>query len=483
MLLFPVAEWGADTLAQNRVNATEPSTVAGWTAFVNRLPYSAAAKAAIVRIQTGTTDWLQAKHGPMSIDDKLRLLTKITYKQYLTNYLAAPEEAIIQYQRTSHGLLGAGVQATSASDMWLLGQPGFAGLGLPNPEGLTFPGIGRTPQMGNMVGAEPSVLWPDGNTSLLRLLVSKLIPAAFPDVDGGRPNQENIVKARCDYTQLDRPGNVVRIRLNSLVINVEPGDKRGGPASVDYMPVGGDPRHATGFRACGTHVIMACWNRVTAHLVQDLPREQVKNLCYARKVPLIYGRAVLNNWQAWADAKISSVSPRGKSLFWDSTSLSAGASFGSAYGPTPNGPPTAPASLSFTVVPNDPLRTPQIAAYESGREQLLNMSFADLEGALIDVIDRSVNKAGGSFEPARDINAIMMNRWNYGYAHELTSVWDPSLYGPVAQQPHVKGRVPFRNVSIANSDSGAMAYTHSAISEAYRAVQDLPKPRRGRGWD
>ena len=135
MLLFPAADWGADTLAQNRVNATEPGTVAGWTAFVNRLPYSAAAKAAIVRIQTGTTDWLQAKHGPMTVDDKLRLLTKITYKQYLTNYLAAPEEAIVQYQRTSHGLLGAGVQATSASDMWLLGQPGFAGLGLPDPDG------------------------------------------------------------------------------------------------------------------------------------------------------------------------------------------------------------------------------------------------------------------------------------------------------------------------------------------------------------
>ena len=142
-----------------------------------------------MRIQTGTTDWLAAKHGPMSIDDKLRLLTKITYKQYLTNYVGAPEEAIVQYQRTSHGLLGAGVQATSASDMWLLGQPGFAGLGLPDPGGLTFPGIGRTPQMGNMVGAEPSVLWPDGNTSLLRLLVSKLIPAAFPDVDGGRPTR------------------------------------------------------------------------------------------------------------------------------------------------------------------------------------------------------------------------------------------------------------------------------------------------------
>jgi spermidine dehydrogenase len=282
-----------------------------------------------------------------------------------------------------------------------------------------------------------------------------------------------------DYPQLDRPGNTVRIRLNSLVFRVSPGDGRGEPASVDYLPVNGDPRRPAGFRACGTHVIMACWNRVTAHLVEGLPRQQVEHLCYARKVPLIYGRAALRNWQAFADAKIASVSPRGRSLFWDSTTLNAGASFGSAYGPTPNQPPSAPALLTFQVVPNDPTVTPQIAAYESGRVQLLNMSFADLEHALIDVIDRSVNKSGGDFEPERDIHSLMVNRWNYGYAHELSSVFDPSLYGPVANQPQVKGRVPFKNVAIANSDSGAMAYTHSAINEGYRAVQDLPGRRGG----
>ena len=43
-----------------------------------------------------------------------------------------------------------------------------------------------------------------------------------------------------------------------------------------------------------------------------------------------------------------------------------------------------------------------------------------------------------------------------------------------ANQPQVKGRAPFKNVSVANSDSAAFAYTHSAINEAYRAVQDLP---------
>ena len=59
-------------------------------------------------------------------------------------------------------------------------------------------------------------------------------------------------------------------------------------------------------------------------------------------------------------------------------------------------------------------------------------------------------------------------------AWKVTSVWDPSLYGPNADQPQVKGRVPFRNVSIANSDSAAFAYTHSAINEGFRAIQDLP---------
>ena len=38
----------------------------------------------------------------------------------------------------------------------------------------------------------------------------------------------------------------------------------------------------------------------------------------------------------------------------------------------------------------------------------------------------------------------------------------------------MRGRQPFRNIAIANSDSGAFAYTHSAINEGYRAVQDLP---------
>ena len=111
------------------------------------------------------------------------------------------------------------------------------------------------------------------------------------------------------------------------------------------------PRLAERVRA--THVVMACWNRVTARLVDGLPRHQIQALDYARKVPLVYCRVGLRNWQAFADAQISSVSPRGDSLFWDSTSLAAGSSFGTAYGPNPN-TPASRRMLTLTVHPERP---------------------------------------------------------------------------------------------------------------------------------
>ena len=65
---------------------------------------------------------------------------------------------------------------------------------------------------------------------------------------------------------------------------------------------------------------------------------------------------------------------------------------------------------------------------------------------MIDVLDRTVNKMGGDFDPERDIHDWKINRWNYGYAHELTSTFDPSAYGPVEQQPqYAKAGASSRN--------------------------------------
>jgi spermidine dehydrogenase len=479
-LLFPAEDWGGTDYVQR--TRFEPNTDAGWTAYLNRLPYSQPARDLIFKIQRNlTTDWIAERHPgeTLSAAQRLNLLTSITYKQWLMDYIGGPglppeaAQAILEYQRGSHGLLGAGAQATSAADNWLLGRPGFGGpLGLPDSEDVAengFPGIGRTPQMGNKAVQEPTVAWPDGNASLLRLLVGKLIPATFP---GGQPDQDTVVTAPIDYQALDRPGNTVRIRLNCLVYLVKPAEHKNDTAKVEYEVIGGATPGGA-FSVNAKHVIMACWNRVTARLVKNLPDQQVRDLCYARKVPLIYGRAALKNWQDWDAADTVNVAPRGNSLFWDSLSLTSGSRFGTTYGPNPHAP-NRPASIGFTVVPTGHETPTQLGAYEVGRQRLLDMSFTELEDAVWDVIYRTVNTLGGSFDPAVDVDSIMINRWNYGYAHELTSVFDPSLYGPFADQPMVRGSRPFRNVAIANSDSEGFGYTHAAIQQGYRAVQDLP---------
>ncbi len=508
-LLFPAAEFGTDTVIPAR-NAgpfagLEPATAAGWTAFLARTPYTDAARAAILRVQTAAEDFLaNAPGAPLTQDQKRAYLTSITYKQYLQDHVGVNDEAFFgEYWRGSGSLLGAGGQAVSAADCWILGRPGFPdAVGLGDTEDIDLPGIGRTPFQDSRSTSGATRAWPDGNTSLLRLALSKLIPTAFPDVDVGdgpaRPDQLSILKAGCRYDLLDSPANRIRVRLNSTVFNVRPRGDR-GYSPVDYVLNSvpgtvtasaaqrrgrdghhGNDRRPQGRRVYAKHVIMACWNRVTAHVVDGLPRKQVEGLCYARKVPLIYGRVGLNNWQAFADSKVASVSPRGTSLFWDSFSVSAGAGFGPSatpgkyYGPTPNQPPTAPAQLSFTVVPNHPDAVPQLFAYSTGQQMLRELSWQELEDSVIDIIDRTVNKQGGSFDPERDIHDWKINRWSYGYAHELTSTFDPSAYGPVAGQPQVAGRQPYKNVAVANSDSEAFAYTHSAINEGYRAVQDLP---------
>ena len=484
MLLFPSEDYGADHCIparnQGAFSGLEPSTPAGWQHFLDRTPYSDASKQSILDCQTTDQDWLaNAPGAPLTPEQKIDYLTRITYKHYLTEHVGVTEEAFLgEYWRGSASLLGTGGQAVGAADCWMLGRPGFPdALGLPaDTTDIVFSGIGRTPQMGAKASAStgPTRDWPDGNTSLLRLLVSKLIPQAFSDVDGARPDQVTILKADCNYSQLDRPGRKTRIRLNSFVYRVKPGHNRKDDAVIEYIERGSGKAR----RLRAKHVVMACWNRVTAQVVEGLPKEQVEGLCYARKVPIIYGRAGLRNWNAWADSQISSVSPRGPSTFWNSMSVTAGAGFGPpenpVYGPTPADNPGEPATLTFTAFPNDPDAIPQTYAYESGRRILLTKSFEELEDEVVDMLDRSLNTNGGDFDPGRDVHSWKMNRWSYGYAHELSALFDPSLRGPWEEQPQRKGCVPFKNVSIGNSDSQAMAYTHAAIQEGFRAVQDLP---------
>ena len=104
-----------------------------------------------------------------------------------------------------------------------------------------------------------------------------------------------------------------------------------------------------------------------------------------------------------------------------------------------------------------------------GRAQLLTTTFETFERKIRDQLARALG--AGGFDPARDIQAITVNRWPHGYAYEYNSLYDPQW--PPGQSPCEIGRRPFGRIHIANSDAGAFAYTNEAIDQGWRAVQEI----------
>jgi spermidine dehydrogenase len=112
---------------------------------------------------------------------------------------------------------------------------------------------------------------------------------------------------------------------------------------------------------------------------------------------------------------------------------------------------------------------PERDQHRMGRIDLLSTPFSTFERNIRDQLARIL--APGGFDPARDINAITVNRWPHGYTYEYNSLWDPDW--PEGQRPCDIARKRFGRITIANSDAAAAAYTDQAIDQAYRAVQEV----------
>jgi spermidine dehydrogenase len=130
--------------------------------------------------------------------------------------------------------------------------------------------------------------------------------------------------------------------------------------------------------------------------------------------------------------------------------------------------PDEPVLLRMLRTPCKP-ELPERDQHRIGRADLLTTPFSTFERNIRDQLARILG--AGGFDPARDINAITVNRWPHGYAYEYNSLWDPDW--PEGQRPCQIARKRFGRITIANSDAAAAAYTDQAIDQAYRAVQEV----------
>jgi spermidine dehydrogenase len=424
-----------------------------WAEFFPRTPLSEQAKKDLTRLYTAQVDYLPN----LSSSQKKVLLAKTSYKDYLLKFVKVHPDAIPFLQKETYGLYGVGIEAVPAGDLAFLGYPGFRGMDLSGPPG---PGLGVEVTKQSLV--EPYIFhFPDGNASIARLLVRSLIPGSVPG-----HTMEDIVTARMDYARLDDAQSPVRIRLNSTAVHARNLDSPVKAKEVEVVYARGGEVHAVRGSAC----ILACWNMVIPYMCPELPEKQKEALRYGVKVPLVYTNVLVRNWQSLKKLGVAGVSCPG--CYFDSFTLDFPVSMGTYHFPSK---PEDPCLLHLERVPCQPglpARDQQIA----GRQELLTTTFETFERNLRSQLGRALSPGG--FDPARDIEAITVNRWPHGYAYEYNSLYDPD-WSP-DQQPCVIGRQPFGRISIANSDAEARAYTDAAINQAYRAVREVITLEKGR---
>jgi spermidine dehydrogenase len=436
---------GADLYGKDQIVAGpwgEAMAGAGkYRAMIGSLNLSADDKAKLISLIAGEKDYL----ADIPLQDKDRYLRNTSYASFLRDRVGLSSGGCKLTEPWVSAIYGVGIESVSIMEALGFGAPGLYALGLPDsvtqPEETQDPNQYRYP------------MFPDGNASVARLLVRKLIPEVAPG-----NSMQDVVTARFDYSQLDRDSSPVRVRLNSTVVNVANRDD--DAVDVSYVSNG------RALKVRGKHCILAGYNGMVPHLCPELPKAQKENLAYGVKAPFIWANVLLKTGDA--------VRQGGESVYQAP---------GSFFELVAYAPPVILGNYEASAGPDEPMLMfmghmpapkgdgSQTARdlYRLGRHRLLTTSFSDYEQAIRQQLTAMFG--GYGFDADRDIQAITVNRWSHGYAYEYMELYDPQW--EEGQAPHELGRKPIGRISIANSDSEAYAYVQAAIDAAVRAVGEV----------
>ncbi|MGB2064068.1 MAG: NAD(P)-binding protein [Marinomonas gallaica] len=404
------------------------------------LPHSEQDK--LIEFFSGDRDYLNE----LSLSEKQNYVESVSYAQFLTERVGLSEKTIPMFFSTLKLMGGPAASRFSVMEALYMGCPGIQGMSWLSE-------LAEQIVASITSGEQSSLYFPDGNASVARLLVQKLIPTVVPDAKGF----SDIATSRFDYGELDQAAHAVRLRLNSTVVGVqETGDRR---VTVNYV------QNSNAMSVTGDHCVLACYNGAIPHLCPQLPEGQKEALRYGVKVPLVWANVVLKNGHAWSKLGADRVScPNDPYAVM------------TVAPPTTTGghqPPRGPGDPMVVFMMGAPSVEP--SSTETSRELLLKARHK-LYATPFDAYEQEIRGqlqgvlGEHGFNHKTDIKAITVNRWSHGYAYEYMSLDDPKW--AEGQAPHEIGRAQFGRISIANSDSEAYAYLDAAIDAGWRAVEE-----------
>ena len=381
----------------------------------------------------------------LSVSEKWEYINTTSYNRYLVDKVGLDESTL------------------PIMNAILIHLNGVSGWNLTVLEGLTLGGTGIK-SMG-WVGKATAMLaevtlskllsvdmFPDGNASVARLLVQKLIPAVAPDMQG----REDVVITRFNYGALDRETNTTRLRLNSTAVGVRNSDNQ---VEVDYVQQG------KAQRVTADHCVLACYNALIPHLCPEMPDTQKEGLSYGVKTPFVYANVQLENGRAYSKLDATLFQCPYDPFQWVSTAPTVAVG---GYEP-----PRGPDDPMVVFMMHSPMTGPEQSAscrdqLRRARHQIYSTAYADYEQQIRQQLQSILGKHG--FNHETDIRAITVNRIPHGYAYVYLGLYDPKW--EEGQAPHEIGRAQFGRISIANTDSEATPLMNLAFDAAWRAVEE-----------
>ena len=415
--------------------------LAAGIAGLDGAPLSASGKEELKRLLADEEDYLAG----MSPEERQTVLESHSWREYLEKFGGFGEEVLTFVQKMPHGYWAIGADALPAWMASSAGYPGFAATSAGDEDESAVD--------------DHNFRFPDGNASIARLLVRKLIPGIAPG-----NTMEDSITARFDYSKVDQPENLTRIRLSSTVVDLH---HRGGKldANLDVTYVSGD----AGQTVTANKVIWAGYHTMLPYVCPDVPADQVAAQSESVRAPLVYINVLLRNWRSLAKLGLQRVYCPGG--YCQAMMLTHPVSMGDyKFAQSPD----EPVILHMQRIPLDPgLSAPD--QFRAGRQELLETSFETFERNIREQLGSILGPAG--FDPARDIAGITVNRWSHGYAYSVDEdsgdvAWMPEDWRH-DERPWVDARQRVGNIAIAGIDASSDAMTESAIEEAHRAVHSL----------
>ncbi len=330
--------------------------------------------------------------------DRETALAGMTWEQFIRETMGLGDHAVRFANLYSTDLVGLGCDAVSALDGFEIG-PGFSGMG--GPGFVDRNGIPR-------YGYRPVHRFPDGNHTIARLLLKKILPAAVPtedtvgdvDTEDTVDRMAGVFNSRIRYDQFDRPEHRVRIRLRSLAIRVEQ-IENGSRVAVYYTQPDGRVHRVT-----ARGVVVAAWGMAAKHIVPELPVEQKSALEQYRYCSALYINVLLRHWRPIADIGAFEMQWPDGYCTWMHVSdpLLVGA-YQPEYHPDK---PTVLSMYKYVYKPG----LPPGDQMKLGRYEMESKSFEDYEREIRSELNHAFGPWG--FDAAKDILAITVNRWGHG---------------------------------------------------------------------